>query len=111
MPGLQPAPDQLNGRPRRAGLASPAHERSARAAEAVEPRAGLGLVHHDCAVVTAEGALLDSRLPDGVPAEDSPVALAEDSRVALAEDCRVALVLPLLAAADRAGSCPDASCT
>jgi hypothetical protein len=70
------------------------------------------LAHHDWAVVTADGPLLDSPLPDEELAEDSPPLdeELEDSR-GLALDSWVALVLLLLAAAERAGSCPEASCT
>jgi len=62
--------------------------------------------------VTADGPLLDSPLPDGELAEDSPPLEEEleDSR-ALALDWCAPLVLLLLAAAERAGSCPEASCT
>jgi len=74
--------------------------------------------------VTAEGALLDSVLRDGELVEDSPPpedeALADSSLLEVEEledsplpeplVC-VAGVLFFLAAAESAGSCPEASCT
>ena len=72
--------------------------------------------------MTADGPLLDFPLPDRELAEDSPPLEEkledsppleeelEDSR-ALALDWCAPLVLLLLAAAERAGSCPEASCT